>query len=297
MLIISDSPFSLVEYYINDSIREEYNIEKLNKVIANSIEELRETLMTGVSYNKEGELIPSFYLILFRSSSIPTCLEKDKYNTSFIVLENSKQLHKWKKLFNKEEMKHIKDDTKFVTLSPSFYESLIYPLKDILSEEAYSFFWNEYCLNKYHSNPYKWKNQLELISTSYFSSTEYKNSTLYSIDNLKEVLEGQNYRKGISDSKFCSFLFTRQSVEHFYLLQQSQLFPLFIKGKQKSLVEQGILLYYPDCYYLYQMFLESFYTGVVQLREAAYILTFLLSLSPSSPSSLFPLSCKLFKLI
>jgi hypothetical protein len=149
------------------------------------------------------------------------------------------------------------------------YKHNIEYAKSILTVETFDYFWSEYCVKKFNSNPVKWDLELRRLLFVFTENNKQK-LTIEDIDIL--------YNK-VSDFglQYLQHMFTSSSTLYLNKVKKEDLFILFIKGpKLKSSVLRSIELHNQNALFSYMCFKESFYKGYIKLTEGVYILDYLI---------------------
>lgn len=275
MLIISDLPLGLVKYHVTKNLEKDI-VLKIEYIT--NIKEVEDILLEGVSYNKEGELCQTVYIILYSGdNTLNINYTQSKNNTTYLLVKN---VSTYKKFFTSK--KAIK-----LNLTAQQYKHEISFVEGLLTKEAFDYFWSEYCINKFNSNPFKW--QLE-VRHLLFLFKENKNMLL-TIQDLDRIYRNVSDRS----NNYLKYMFTEKSFLYLKQLKPEDYFLLFIKGhNMKAPVLKNIELNKPIFLFVYMCFKESFYKGYIRLSEGVFILNYIIN---SSQSIDYLTVQKLFKLI
>ena len=257
MLRITDSPFNLIKWHLKT------NEANSIPIILNtaSIGEVKDCLQQSVSYDSEGELIPSFYLIRYTGNLILSDVTQSKYNTTHLVVNNSS---KWKK--------PLKDnpDVSFYSVKPTQYKFILGVLKGVMDEDTFSYFWSEYCIKQFDCNPFKWYNECRHLLVRHREN----NNKLFTKDDL-DILYSK-VSDGIKPYLMCAF--TSRGKDYIDKMTNNEMFVVFVGTNfRKGLIEKYILDLKPGFMPTYMLFKESFDRGSIRLREGVYILDYLLN--------------------
>ncbi len=256
MLKITQTPFSLVKFHL---LSDNIDANNINILHVNNLTELNNCLLEGVSYNKDGELIPSIYLINYIGKPVLKTVKIHSYNTTYLIVENVK---KWK---------HLEKDNnvKFFNIKPSQYAYTINGVAAVLTPPAQRHFWANYCLDKYNCNPYKWYN----ITRYLFSLYKIKKHK-FDINDIDCILNS------VSEvvKPYLQNIFTKKGKEYILQMTNKELFVVFVGGgTRRGMIYSYIQRLKPDLLYVYMIFIESFYKGNVRLLDGVILLDFLIN--------------------
>ena len=252
MINITSTPIGLLKYHINETVKDHV----IYCITTNSKEEIKDCLLQSVAY-KGSEIWPVLYIINYSGRGVVEGLIQSENNTAYIVVQ---KVNTWSKVYKKTE------GFKFITIDPRLYEHNLEVLKYILTPEAYNYYWEYYCLERFNSNPFKWYNEVMYLTFLYkekgskFSSEDL--DIIYNkVSNVVELYL-QNILSDLSKE---------------YILQMSnrELFITFI-GTRKSLIESKIFNLCPDKAIAFNIMREAFLLGKIRLDEAVIILDFIL---------------------
>lgn len=257
MILISNSSYALVKYHVAKNNLENRAIKFL---VTNSIKEITDILLECITYNSEGDLILSSYVIYYEGEKpLPPFLKQNKNNLTYIV---------FKSLDLFEATKSI-EGIKVLKLSPLQYQHEISFVENILEPNAWPYFWSEYCVGKFKSNPLKWYNEVRYLM---FLFAERGNKK-FSIQDLDFI-----FNKITDKSKNYLFnMYTPFSKQYLLKLNNNELFLLFIKGeKYKSEVHKNLELNKPELLIVLMLFKSSFYKSRIRLQEGVILFDYVI---------------------
>lgn len=257
MLIITDSNYNLIKYHIN-TINEDSIIKVFN---TNNLTEVKDRLLESVDYDSEGNLCSIIYIIVYTGNQI---LHKDfkqsKHNKTYIVVENIKL---YKDLISQ-------DNVLYLELNPIQYQHTIQSIVGIFEPNAWPYFWSEYCIKRFKSNPYKWYNESRRCLFEYIERGK-KPLTCKDLDDIYQKITNKTYT-------YLRNMYTYKSKKIILDMTEQELFTTFIRGENKvSLVEKNIEQYRKEFLYIYIIMKEAFYKGVIKLRDAIIIFDYLIN--------------------
>lgn len=256
MLYLTQTPFNLVKFHI---CKDNPDSKYINIVRTDDIQQVKDLLLEGVSYDEDGELIPSSYLIYYTGKQTIRELKMNKLNTTHLVVTDFK------------EWKHLKANKsiQFFDVKPAQYAYTIQGLGSIMTKEAARHFWSQYCIGKFNSNPYKWYNEGSYLLCLY--QERKKKFTKEDIDCIYN---------SVSDhiKPYLKKIFTEEGKKYILQMTDQELFVIFIGSvHRKALLENYLVKVKPEFLATYMLFKEAFFKGTIRLREAAVILDFLLN--------------------
>lgn len=257
MILVSDASYALVKYHVIKNNLENRSIKFL---VTNSIKEITDILLECIAYNDEGELILSGYIIYYEGSQcLPLQVKQNKNNLTYIVFKNLDCFEKSKNIEKVTELK----------LSPLQYQHEIKFVESILEPNAWPYFWSEYCVGKFKSNPLKWYNEVRYLM---FLFAE-KGNKKFSIQDLDFI-----FNKITDKSKDYLFnMYTPLSKQYLLKLNNNELFLLFIKGeKYKSEVQKSLEFHRLELVPVLILLKTSFYKGRIRLQEAVILFDYIL---------------------
>lgn len=275
MLIISDLSLGLVKYHVTKNLDKDV-ILKIEYV--KTVNDIENTLLEGISYNKNGELCRTVYILLYTGDNIPNIhYEQNKNNTTYLLVTNLKL---YKNFF-------INDRAIKLNLTAQQYKYEISFVEGLLTKEAFDYFWSEYCIDKFNSNPFKWQLEVRHLLFVY----KENNNMLLTVSDLDCLYNNISNRA----NDYLIRMFTKDSFNYLRRLKKEDLFLLFIKGpKLKSPVLKNVEFYKPEFLFAYMCFKESFYKGFIRLSEGVFIFNYIIN---SAQSIDYLNTQKLFKLI
>lgn len=250
---ITDSSIALLKYHVNKTVQD----KKIFIKSTNSTQELKDCLLHSVSYVEE-ELYPVLYIIHFTGKQIPEGLLQAENNTAYVCVD---KVSSWKKVYNKDK------NIKYINIDPSIYQHELKVLNFIMTQEAYQYFWEYYCLEKFNSSPIKWYNEVRYLTFLYKEKGDK-----FTVEDLDII-----YNK-VSDvvKPYLQNVFTSKGKEYILQMSAREKFIVFI-GVKKSLIESIISKQKPEMLMPYLFFREAFDLGKIRLDEAVIILDFILN--------------------
>lgn len=257
MIIISDSPYPLIKYHV---IKNNIEDRKLIFLQTKSVKDITDCLLEGVSYLDSGELVANTFVILYEgSNNLPLNIKQSKSNITYIVFSN-------KDLYNA----HLNNEQlQSLHLSPLQYQHEITFITPLFEIKAWEYFWSEYCVNKFQSNPVKWYNESKHL-LFLFSERENKKFSILDIDLLYGKITNHS-------TNYLFNMFGPNSKKWLILLNEQELFLLFIKGPTyKSEIQKSIEKYKPDILESYFFFKDSFLKGRLRLKDSVLILDYVI---------------------
>lgn len=258
MLIITDDPFALVRYHIKKN-NEEGRLIRIRR--SSNLEEVNEMLLTGVDYDEDGELCPTTYLIKYEGKDILSkTFKQDTNNKTYLVVED---VHKYKR--------HFKDGVvNYLYLSPSQYQHEIIGLAAIMEPDTWPYFWSEYCINKFKSDPIKWYNEGKYLLFLYKERGNKKFN--------REDLDFLYHKVTDTAKEYLRSMYSDNAKDYILRMTPNELFITFIKGpKYKSPVQKSLEQYKPDMLTTYMYMKEAFFAGKIRLTEAVVLFDYLLN--------------------
>jgi len=275
MLIISNSPFNLVKYHILNT-----NVEQklLSFSTTNSLLHISNTLLNSVSYDSLGELNMTIYIVNYEGEEI---LKKEyrqnKNNKTYLIIKNTKVYKRFLELEGVTEF----------SLCPLQYQHEILCVSSILDIDAWPYFWSEYCIKKFNSNPTKWKNEVRYLFFLY----QERGNKKFSIPDLDFL-----YNKTSDASKtYLLNMYATDSKKYLLHINTTDLFLLFIRGPHNnSQVFKSLETYAPQLLLYYMIFKDAFYKGKIRIQEAVFIFDYVVhnysNLTVSTVRNLFNLN-------
>lgn len=265
MLIITEAPVGLVKYHVKTN-NEQGRIIKNIKALC--LKELQEALLEGIAYDNEGELSPITYVINYVCAlALKENFKQDNNNITYLIVKDIKSyLH----LKNK-------DKVKFLNLNATQYQHEIKFLKGIMEPSAWPYFWSEYCVGKFKSNPVKWYNESRHLLFLY----KERNQKKFSCEDLDFI-----YHK-VSDNskKYLRNMYSINSKEYILKMTSNELFILFIRSPTiKSVVEKSLEQYKPEMLEVYMLMKEAFYKAKIRLKEGVIIFDYLMNNNIKKPT-------------
>lgn len=258
MLIITDASIGLVKYHV----KKNNDVDRVIKITrSNSLIEVTTSLLEGVDYDGEGELSCVTYIIDYTCGPVlKKDFKQDINNTTYLVVENIKSYS------------HLKsrNDVKFLTLTPTQYQHEIHYLAGIMESDAWPYFWSEYCVGKFKSNPIKWYNEGRYLLFLFKERNKIKFS--------KQDLDFMYHKVSDTAKEYLRTMYTEEGKTHILNMTDSELFIIFIRGpKWKSSVHKSLEQYKPETLMMYMIMKEAFYKAKIRLREAVVIFDYLLN--------------------
>lgn len=257
MLIITSNPFSLIKYHVKNE-----NSSVINIIYTSDIKDITDALIQSVVYTKQGDLITPFFIIKYEGNKSFKDFNHSKNTLVYLVVENIKL---WSHFDNKKYINKVK----FLDINPSQYKYVIDGIEAILEPSAVSYFWSEYCIKRFNSNPSKWYNEVRFLLCKY---TEHKKK--FTCTDLDFI-----YNK-VSDiaKEYIKYAYTNKSKEYIKQMTDSELFTIFVGPiGRKSLFFYSIEKYKPEFLNTYMVFKEAVMSAKIRVREAVYILDYLIN--------------------
>lgn len=253
MINITDTPIALLKYHISQTV----NDKKIFIIYTKKEKEVRDCLLHSVDYVEE-ELWPVLYIIKYTGSSTIRNLLQSESNTAYICVDKTSV---WKKDYKKSNI------VKFISINPELYEHNLELLKYIMTPEAYKYYWNEYCLERFKCSPIKWYNEARYLTFLYKEKEEK-----FSIQDIDII-----YNK-VSDTvkPYLQNVFTSEGKNYIMSMSNKEKFVVFI-GVRKALIESIITKQKPELLLSYLLFREAFELGTIRLDEGVIILDHILN--------------------
>lgn len=265
MLKITSTPFSLVQWHLKETSSE---VDYIKVIHTNSIQEVKDCLLESVEYDNEGALVPSFYLISYTGSSVLQNIIQSEYNTTYLVV---KDIKKWKKLSStKWNLKKNDGKVKFFDIKPLQYQNVVAPVQGMMDASTFSYFWTNYCIGQFNSNPYKWYNESSRLLFEYIERGK--------VPFTKEDLDC--FYGKVSDvvKPYLRNIFSPKSKEYINQMTNNEMFTIFVGTPyRKGLIEKYIQDLKPNLMPAYMLFKESFFNGSIRLSEGVFILDYILN--------------------
>jgi len=259
MLLITDAPIGLVKYHVKVNNEEGRIIKTIR---SSNLKELQAPLLEGVDYNDEGELVPITYIIDYSCAiALDKNFKQDANNKTYLVVQDLKP---YKHLRTRKEVKFLND------LSPTQYQHLVQGLAAVMEPNAWSYFWSQYCIGKFKSNPVKWYNEGRYL-LFLFKERGHKKFSCEDLDFL--------YHKVTDTAKeYLRTMYTDKGRHSIRLMTPNELFVTFIRSPRiKSPVQKSLEQYKPEMLTAYMIMKEAFYTAKIRLSEAVVIFDYLLN--------------------
>jgi hypothetical protein len=266
MLNITNSPFNLVKYHLSRDAVSYKNL--LCKKRVDDIEELKELLLESVNYSEQG-LVPFQSLIYYTGTKVlPDNYIQSEYNNMYLVVE---KIEKWNKFKGRE----FREKIKFFNVNPLQYQHMLNGLKGSMEPSSFAYFWSEYCIGKFNSNPYKWYNEarylLCLFSTTRKLYTKEDLDCLY--NNLSDLVK-----------PYLRNIFSPKGKQYILQMSTNDKYVVFV-GSKKSIVQSYIERLKPSKLEAYMIFREAFIERKIRLEEGVIILDYLLNKKEELESS------------
>ena len=257
MIIITNSNYNLIKYHIN-TINEDSIIKIFN---TNNLGEIKDRLLESVDYDNEGNLCSIIYIIIYTGKQILSKnFKQAKHNKTYIIVENIKL---YTDLISQ-------DNVLYLELNPIQYQHIIESIAGIFESNAWPYFWSEYCIKRFKSNPYKWYNEARYLLFEY-TNRDKKKLSCEDLDNIYNKVTNKTYT-------YIRNMYTYKSKKIILSMTDQELFTTFIRGENKiSLVENNIKQYKKEFLYIYIIMKEAFYEGVIKLRDAVIIFDYLIN--------------------
>lgn len=258
MLIITDNPFNLIKYHVKDN-----NDDLALKILYTSnIKDITDSLIQSVAYTDEGDLTLPLFLIRYTGKNTFKDFEHSPNTNVYLVVDKLKDWAHFKS-------KTFKDKVTFLDVKPSQYKYKIAGVEAVLEPAAVGYFWSEYCIKKFDSNPEKWYNEVRYLMCR-FAETKKK----FSCSDLDCI-----YNK-VSDTakEYLKYIYTDQGKQYIRQMTPNELFMVFVApAGRKSLFFRNVEKNKPDFLTTYMIFKEAVMAAKIRIREAVYILDYLLN--------------------
>jgi len=258
MLIITDNPFNLIKYHVKDN----NDGTALNVVYTSNTKDITDALILSVMYTEEGDLTVPLFLIKYDGKDVIKDFEHSPKTNVYLVVKNLKPWAHFKS-------KQFQDKVKFLDVQPSQYKYRITGVEAVLEPAAVGYFWSEYCIKKFDSNPEKWYNEVRYLMCR-FAETKKK----FSIADLDCI-----YNK-VSDTakEYLKYIYTPKGKEYIKEMTPNEKFTVFVAPKgRKSLFLRNIERTKPEFLATYMIFKEAVMAAKIRIPEAVYILDYLLN--------------------
>jgi len=258
MLVITDAPIGLVKYHVKKNNED----GRIIKTIRSScLRELQQPLLERVDYDDDGELTPVTYIIDYICAlPLSEDFKQDANNNTYLIVEDIKPY------------KHLrgKSNVKFLNLPPIQYQHEVQFLAGIMEPDAWHYFWSEYCVGKFKSNPVKWYNESRYLLFLYKERGQKK----FSCEDLDFL-----YHKVTNAAKdYLRTMYTDKGKHNISRMTPNELFVTFIRSpKIKSAVQKSLEQYKPEMLTTYMMMKEAFYRAKIRLTEAVIIFDYLIN--------------------
>lgn len=251
MINITDTPIALLKHHIKTTVKD----KKIIVATTKSLEEIKTYLLTSSAY-VGNELWPVLYIIYYTGTSVLENFEHSENNTAYIVVNN---IRAWKKYYKNSEL------VKFIKINPELYEHTVEQLKCMLEPKAYSYYWENYCIDKFNSSPQKWYNEITYLSFSYKSKGS--KLTIEDIDFIYNKVSN-------TVSLYLNNIFTDKSKTYILQMTNTEKFLTFV-GVNKSFIEVKLTQHNPELVLPYLYFKEAFILGKIRLDEGVIILDYI----------------------
>lgn len=258
MLIITDAPIGLVKYHVKNN-NDEGRIVK--SIRSRSLGELSAPLLEGIDYDDDGELTPVTYIIDYTCAlALKEDFKQDANNITYLVVEAIKPYS------------HLRgrEDVKFLNLAPTQYQHEVQYLGAVMEPDAWPYFWSEYCVGKFKSNPVKWYNEGRYLLFVFRERGKVKFS--------KQDLDFLYHKVTDTAKEYLRTMYTEEGKKHILAMAPNELFITFIRGpKWRSEVQKSLEKYKPEALTMYMIMKEAFYKAKIRLSEAVIIFDYLLN--------------------
>lgn len=258
MLIITDNPFNLIKYHVKNN-----NDLPLKVIYTSNVKDVTDSLIQSVAYTKEGDLTLPLFLIKYDGKQSFRDFEYSSNTIVYLVVKDLKPwLHFKARCFSE-------DKVRFLDVKPSQYKYKIAGVEAVLEPAAVGYFWSEYCIKKFDSNPEKWYNEVRYLMCR-FAETKKK----FSCSDLDCI-----YNK-VSDTakEYLKYIYTEQGKQYIKQMTPNELFMVFVAPPgRKSLFFRNIEKNKPTFLNTYMIFKEAVMAAKIRIKEAVYILDYLLN--------------------
>lgn len=171
----------------------------------------------GVLNHNLTSIIPHLSILDYDGPTPPS-LSQVCHNVTYIKLDELTQ--GWKRLIQESE-----DYIKYIEIQPNLYKFIVEPFRALFSQDAFDYFWEVLCLDKFKTNPNKWNAE---ITSLLIRKKNYPHR--YTVEDLENI-----YYKINPDlfNRYLSSIGTSQGTRLLYSMSDSQLWSMFIGSPSK----------------------------------------------------------------
>ena len=268
MLYLTTSPTNLVKYHLAET--RPAGIKDMMLISTDKLTIVTDCLIESVLI-RENNLVPCSYLIEYTGKKSFKNFKQSSYNTVYLVVQPN-AADDWNQLIKKD----LKNRVRIFNVEPQRYYYLLNDLVSILDKSAIDYFWSEYCIGQFKSNPYKWYNEIEYLKSLHYSKAS---SNLFNKEDIDCI-----YQK-VSDNirPYLQNIFSSKSKEYILNMNNSELFVIFIGSinnksfNRKALIEDYLYKLNKDFLEVYMIFKQSFMDGRIRLLEGVIIFDYLIN--------------------
>ena len=259
MLIITDNSFNLIKYHVRDS----NDICNLQIIYTSKIKDITDALIQSVVYTEKGELVTPLFIIKYEGKH---CFKNFQSASNTIVYLVVKDIRLWSHFRHKS----FKDKVTFLDVKASQYKYRIAGVDAILEPSAVPYFWSEYCIKKFNTDPNKWYNEVRYLMCK-FAEVRKKFSCLDLDCIYNKISDTVNEYLNI-------YMYTNRGKNYISKMTMNEKFIVFVAPKgRKSLFLRNIERNKPDFLLTYMIFREAVMASTIRLADAVYILDYLLN--------------------
>ena len=230
----------------------------INVIRTSNLKEIREALLESVIIDEEGELCPRYNLIYFTGTGGLSEVIQSEHNTTYLVVN---ELKSWRHLKSKK--------VSFFSVKPSQYQHIVEVLRGVMEPAIFSYYWSEYCVDRFASNPYRWYNEVRYLMYLY-----QQKQAVFTRQDLDVIYN----RISSNIVPYLSNVFTPEGRKYIAKMTNKEMMTIFVGGgNKKGLIESIIVKLHPEKLHAYYMFKQSFWDARVRLHEGAYLLDYVLN--------------------
>lgn len=183
---------------------------------------------------------------------------QSEHNTTYLVVQKIKP---WKQLKSNK--------VQFFSVKPSQYQHIVDVLKGVMEPAVFSYYWSEYCVDRFASNPYRWYNEVRYLIYLY----QQKQAVF-----TKQDLDVIYNRISSNVTPYLSNIFTPEGRKYIARMTTKEMMTIFVGiGNRHPLIESYIAKLHPEKLHALYMFRQSFWDARVRLRDGIYILDYVLN--------------------
>jgi hypothetical protein len=251
VIYVTDSPISLLTYYVLDTWKRKPKIIRE----ANEVDVRAACISMGGIGDSLDAMEQSIHILEYKSKKIPFLEEHGVFNTTYIWL--SELNDSWDDYI--KEWKHIE----YLKLSPNLYKKNVDALSSIFTRDGLEYFWYKLCLKRFDQNPLKWNIELSSLLVKFSISKER-----FTEDMLKSI-----YDKSEGNSSYLSNIGTDLGTQVLRDMDKSELWTMFIGSDSRPPALYGYLMgRCPDLWTYVSILREAVIDGATDLRVGAIIM-------------------------